>query len=430
MTINWNEHKHLSTDEKKKLLISWGQEFFKQDPPKQKDLSKIGVSPMQLRYLFKNLRNYHLACGPNSTIRKRNMSDDELREYLKSEAKIDPTNKSCPGFTDEGSICFNNCSCWIPDRYVTEHNRSNIRYKDKFMLLHRLSYLLFVGPLEEDNAIVEGGEKKDNVLHLCNNSLCYNPDHLKLGTLGENQQQKHDDGRHIHVDKGVADHTLTDPYNFSELTKMVKDRCDITAKNEWLYKYAKKSGYPASSIDGRQYLLHRLMLANKLGKKYDEIEIARHLLPDGSEAQRHDLNPDHLFDGTDRLNTIDNKINKAPLTKEEMLLIREKSNEFIKNKGDATKFDEKMSQEFNVPLNTITNIRRGTSYSYLHGGKLANKTIRKIVVQYDLNGNVIREYASVAEALRINGYKSNNMIYDVCNEISEDYMGYIWKYKT
>ena len=433
MIVDWNKHRHSSNDEKKKLLISWGQEFFNQNSnvPTQEDLAKIGVSYTQLRYLFKNLRNYHLACGLDSTIRKRNMSDDELREYLKSGAKIDPTNSSCPGFTQKGSICFNNCSCWIPqDRYVNEHRRSNIRHKDKFWLLHRLSYLLFIGPLEEDNAIVEGGEKKENVLHLCNNSLCYNPDHLKLGTLSENQQQKHEEGRHKHVAKSIPDHTLDDAYNFPELIKMVKDRCDITAKNEWLYRYSKKSNYPATSIKGKPYLLHRLLLANKLGKKYEEIKTARHLLPDGTEGQRHDLNPDHLVEGTSSQNAVDSCLTKAPLNRETILRIRDRAKIFIKNKGDAQKFDELMSKELKVSVNTVSNIRRGTSYAAYHDGQVANKPVSKIVIQYDLNGNIVREYASVAEAMQINGYTSNNMIYDVCKGISTSYKDFVWRYKT
>lgn len=403
-------------EEKRRVLIAYGQKFYESNKsvPTMKDLTNIGLTSMQFRYIFSNLRDYHAACGLTSPIRKRNMTDDELRGYLLTLISREKT-EGCPAAAQKDSICYQKCDCWVPnDRYITEHDRTNIRYNGEMWRLHRLSYHLFNGPIS-DNLLV---------LHLCDNSLCFNPEHLMLGDYIDNAADKHERGRYVHKAKEVADHNLRDPYNYAALVELAKERCEITSEGEWLYKFCKINGYPRISIGGKLYTFTKLMLANKLGKKYEEINVTRHLLKNGKPGQRHDLNPEHLQDGTKSQNAYD----EVKLSKEIVTYIREAAPKLILKRGDATRFDQAMSEKFSVSTNTILNIRSGTSYGCYHDGKPVKINYSKRVQQLDAQGNLIREYASVAEALRVNNYKSKNMIQDVCNGISHTYMGYVWRY--
>jgi len=422
MKFDLNEFDSLNKEEQKKYLIAYGQAFFKTMgvAPAQDDLSKVGVTYVQIRYRFGNLSSYHTACGIDSPIRKRNMSDDEMRAYLKSIVSKNIQHTECPAYARKDPLCYPNCSCWIPEgRYVTEQNRTNIRHKNEMWLLHRLSYFLFKDSLNDND-----------VMHLCDTPSCFNPDHLRLGTRAENIQQCVNNGRRVHNPKQISDHDLRDPYDSQKLLDLVKNRCEITSKNEWLYKYSLgPSGYPLIMIDSKLYTLSKLILANKLGKSYEDIEITRHLLPDGTEGQRHDLNPDHLIEGSRRDNAIDVVLNKTKLTVEIISYIRDAAPKNILKKGDAQKFDKLMADKFDLPVNTIKNIRLGTSYDVFHNGNAVKINLSTPVCQYDSQGNFLKEYASVADALRTNNFKSKNMIQDVCNGKCKTYMGFIWKYK-
>lgn len=61
------------------------------------------------------------------------------------------------------------------------------------VLVHRLSYQHFIGPIPDDKL----------VLHSCNNSLCVNPQHLRLGTHRENMNDLVTSGRAIGRPKKV-----------------------------------------------------------------------------------------------------------------------------------------------------------------------------------------------------------------------------------
>jgi hypothetical protein len=76
--------------------------------------------------------------------------------------------------------------CW------TWHGQKSLRYGKthvgrEFQIdLHRLSYMLFVGPIPDGKF----------VLHHCDNPPCWNPDHLWIGTNRENLIDMTNKGRH------------------------------------------------------------------------------------------------------------------------------------------------------------------------------------------------------------------------------------------
>ena len=64
----------------------------------------------------------------------------------------------------------------------------------KTRLAHRVGYCLFKGDIPPDGVL----------LHRCDNRLCVNPDHLRVGTYRENNQEIVKKGRHSPEKKRAA----------------------------------------------------------------------------------------------------------------------------------------------------------------------------------------------------------------------------------
>lgn len=77
--------------------------------------------------------------------------------------------------------------CWVWTGYTTEgYGRVDAtRWGFGVILVHRLSYLLWKGPLAEGEC----------ALHDCDNPPCFNPDHLFKGTKGDNNRDRKNKGR-------------------------------------------------------------------------------------------------------------------------------------------------------------------------------------------------------------------------------------------
>ena len=100
---------------------------------------------------------------------------------------------------------------------------------------------------------------------------------------------------------------------------------------------------------------------------------------------------------------------------------------FLKDYDENLEVNHKDGNRSNNNINNLEMTTR--SENQLHAYKvLSRKTNGKLILQYDLEGNFIKEYENCCEASR----KTNicrSCINDCCNEKLKTAGGYIWKYK-
>ncbi|MFA7238188.1 MAG: HNH endonuclease [Phycisphaeraceae bacterium] len=89
--------------------------------------------------------------------------------------------------------------CWEWTGYLNEKGYGRLRIQGRHLYAHRLSYELFCGPLTDEQM----------VCHKCDNPMCCNPEHLFLGTRGDNIRDAKAKGRN---NRGVRNRSakLTD----------------------------------------------------------------------------------------------------------------------------------------------------------------------------------------------------------------------------
>lgn len=89
--------------------------------------------------------------------------------------------------------------CWIWEGNLSKWGYGTLGVNDKTLLAHRLSWLIFRGPLNELL-----------VLHRCDTPACVNPNHLFLGTHKDNNDDMRAKGRHRYMHgEGTGAHKLT-----------------------------------------------------------------------------------------------------------------------------------------------------------------------------------------------------------------------------
>ena len=103
--------------------------------------------------------------------------------------------------------------------------------------------------------------------------------------------------------------------------------------------------------------------------------------------------------------------------------------EFIPNTENLPQINHKDENKLN---NNVNNLEWCTvSYNNCYGTRLkrVKEKVSKKVLQYDLNGNFIKEYNSLTEATKLNNIKSIGNISMCCNGKYKHVKGYIWRYK-
>lgn len=87
------------------------------------------------------------------------------------------------GFVTKNS---NEKGCWEWQRGRANNGYGQVRYFNRNWRTHRLSWFLTYGNLPEKPLIL---------LHSCDNRICVNPSHLRVGTTYDNMQDKVKRGR-------------------------------------------------------------------------------------------------------------------------------------------------------------------------------------------------------------------------------------------
>src|SRR6478609_1891856 len=77
----------------------------------------------------------------------------------------------------------NGCLMWMGGK--NERNYGKFRVGKKIWMAHRASFLIHCGDIPDGKL----------VCHVCDNSLCVNPDHLFVGTYQDNMLDMHKKGR-------------------------------------------------------------------------------------------------------------------------------------------------------------------------------------------------------------------------------------------
>lgn len=399
-------------DERKAYIIEITKHLLEINgiPPSITILAKNGIPKQEIDKLFGNLMELYKKCKISIFRRDQSLSNSEMKEYIKSIAIINPIT-----------------NCWITDKLSSRKKRIQITYKinNKFknMLLYRLVYLLFKEPLIKEQCI----------RHTCDNPSCFNPEHLIQGTFKQNTQDMIERGRvkSGKHPKGVR-HGLTDPYNYLDLITYIKSRITISLKDEWLYPFTDKENYANIKIKNKKYRLHRLVLANKLGIKYEDIELACHKFPIDSKhfnesPAKNDVNPDHLYNGNASQNAQDtltyrDSVKLSPDIQKLICEEAEKTN-FSKS-GASSNFDLKMAIRFNV---SIRSVRHTRTTSVLLKGKVYRGTKKRPIVQLDKMGNFIQKFESATDAAKF-GF-NNALINNVLRGKTKSHKGFCWRYQ-
>lgn len=395
-----------------------------------KDLEEYNITAYTIRKLFGSLISLKELAGIPCEYRKPNMADDEIKEYL---VKIKKSDDNCCGLKRKNALCFNRCNCWVTDAVCKDKaGRSQFWYKSKQFLLYRVAYIVFKGPIALGM----------HILHLCDNPSCFNPEHLMQGDDALNAKHREERGRSSPARERRPKHKIKDPYDWKALLEWVMANITVSERGEWLFSgYVDAAGYPRIVICNKVYLLHRLILANTLGVKYEDIKIACHKFPSSlvlKEApQKHDLNPAHIYNGTQSQNSTDTlDYGKAySLSRQDVSYIFEEANKTDWLVTTAKEFDLRIAKTLDASAKTVCEVRKGNIYKNWHehnpimATEVANTRRSRAVIQMTLSGEIIKKYESMAVAARaINTYHSG--ISKACRGIIENFEGFTWKYEN
>jgi len=112
--------------------------------------------------------------------------------------------------------------CWVWNRAIMGKGYGHLSRNGKWVRAHRLSYMLW------HNCVLKPSQK---VLHNCDNPPCVNPEHLFLGTQGDNNRDMASKGRHwnqkTHCKMG---HEFTEENTYNHPNKQHRD-CKICRRD-------------------------------------------------------------------------------------------------------------------------------------------------------------------------------------------------------
>lgn len=94
------------------------------------------------------------------------------------------------------NIDIDSNGCWNWKGALQAGGYGRVRFRGKYMPLHRASYIIFKGDIPEDKL----------ACHTCDNRKCVNPDHIYVGTYESNNRDTRDRKR-CNPRKGIDHHS-------------------------------------------------------------------------------------------------------------------------------------------------------------------------------------------------------------------------------
>lgn len=405
-------------NEQKEVLITLAKTIFFRTGKAltNKDLIQYGISKDTVKLLFGGIRELNILSG-NPVSRESGMTDDDLKKHIENIAEIDENG------------------CWTTNNIKANlDGRPQIRYKGRTFLLARVVYELFVEKLKPNLCL----------LHSCDNEKCFNPKHLRQGTKKDNSDDMQSRGRVKIGEKRILDNfRLKDPYDYPALLGLVQKRIFISEKEEWLYPTnSSRRSYPRIRINEKIYTLAKLILANKLGKKYEDVGVTCHRFPENSpyffdKPAINDVNPDHLFEGdmssngNDAVAYSNNSHLSAQVATQILQEIRQLD---LSEYACLAELENDFAQKYRVDSATIHGLITGIRYKnfQLNDGfdikaafSVANT---KAVVQLKLDGTLIKRWQSITEITQKLNFERGGISL-ACKGKTRMYKNYKWEFE-